>query len=171
MDTWDAIRARRNVRAYSDRPIEDGHLERILEAGWLAPSANNRQRRDFVVSTDRKELQDLAEVWQWAHHVAISAATVVVVIPASTDAHDRELDQFDAGQAVMAMMIEASDLGIGSGHASVGDQAGARRILGLPEDRECVCMVAFGYPADRPLAPLKKPARRPFEEVVHRAKW
>jgi nitroreductase len=171
MDTWDAIRARRNVRAYSDRPIDDGDLKRVMEAGWLAPSANNRQHRDFVVSTDRTQLEQLAEVWQSARHVATSAATVVVVIPASTDARTRELDQFDAGQAVMAMMIEASDLGIGSGHASVGDQARARRILGLPEDRECACMVAFGYPADRPLAPLKKPDRRPFEEVVHRGKW
>jgi len=171
METWDAIRARRNVSAYSDRAIDDGDLERILEAGWLAPSANNRQHRDFVVSTDRNQLEQLAEVWQWARHVASSAATVVVVIPASTDARDRELDEFDAGQAVMAMMIEASDLGIGSGHASVGDQARARAILGLPEDRECACMVAFGYPADRPLAPVKKRDRRPFEEVVHRAKW
>jgi nitroreductase len=171
MDTWDAVRARRNVRAYSDRPIDDGHLERILEAGWRAPSANNRQHRDFVVSTHRDQLEQLAQVWQWGRHVAGSAATVVVVIPASTEAHDRDLDQFDAGQAVMAMMIEASDLGIGSGHASVGDQAMARGILGLPEDRECACMVAFGYPADRPLAPVKKPDRRPFGEVVHRGKW
>ncbi len=171
METWDAIRARRNVRAYSDRPINQPDLERILRAGWLAPSASNRQHRDFVVSSDRDQLGQLAEVWQGARHVATSAATVVVVIPASTGARDRELDQFDAGQAVMAMMIAASDLGIGSGHASVGDQARARRILGLPEDQECAYMVAFGYPADRPLAPLTKPNRRPFAEVVHWAKW
>jgi nitroreductase len=171
MDTWDAIRARRNVRAFTDQPINDKDLERILEAGWLAPSANNRQHRDFVVSTDRGELEQLAQVWQHAHHVAISAATVVVVVPASPNARDQRLDEFDAGQAVMAMLIAASDMGIGSGHASVGDQPLARKILGLPEDRECACMVAFGYPADRPLKPLKKPNRRPFEEVVHRAKW
>jgi nitroreductase len=171
MDTWDAIRARRNVRAYSDRAIDHGDFERILQAGWLAPSAHNRQHRDFVVSVDRNQLEQLAEVWQWGGHVAGSAGTVVVVIPALTEASDRELDQFDAGQAVMAMMIEASDLGIGSGHASVRDQALARTILGLPQDRECACMVAFGYPADRPLAPVKKPDRRPFGEVVHWAKW
>jgi nitroreductase len=171
MDTWDAIRARRNVRAYSDRPIDGGHLNRILEAGWRGPSASNRQHRDFVVVTDREQLEQLSEVWQWGRHVASSAATVVVVIPVSDTTRDRELDQFDAGQAVMAMMIEAADLGIGSGHSSVGDQALARRLLGLPEDRECACMVAFGYPADRPLAPVKKLDRRPFDEVVHRARW
>jgi nitroreductase len=171
MDTWDAIRARRNVRAYADRRIDESDLQRILEAGWLAPSANNRQHRDFVVSTDRTQLEQLAQVWEHARHVATSAATVTVVVPASTGAHDRELDQFDAGQAVMAMMIEAADLGIGSGHASVSDQARARSILGLPEDRECACLVALGYPAGRPLAPVKRLDRRPFEEVVHRTKW
>jgi nitroreductase len=171
MDTFDAIRARRNVRTYSDRPIDDRDLQRILEAGWLAPSANNRQRRDFVVSTDRHQLQQLAEIWQWGRHVAGSAVTVVVVIPVPTDNGEGDLDQFDAGQAVMAMMIEASDLGIGSGHSSVADQARARGILDLRADRECACMVAFGYPADRPLTPMKKPDRRPFEEVVHRGGW
>ncbi len=171
MDTFDAIRARRNVRSYSDRPIDDSDLRRVLEAGWLAPSANNRQHRDFVVSTDREQLRQLAEIWQWGRHVAGSAVTVVIVIPVSTDARERELDQFDAGQAVMAMMIEASDLGIGSGHSSVADQDRARSILGLPDDKECACMVAFGYPADRPLTPMKKPDRRPFEQVVHRGRW
>ena len=67
------------------------------------------------VSVDRNQLEQLAEVWEWAAHVAGSAATVVVVIPALTEASDRELDQFDAGQAVMAMMVEASDLGSAAG--------------------------------------------------------
>jgi nitroreductase len=110
-------------------------------------------------------------VWQWGRHIAGSAATIVVVIPATSDARDRELDQFDAGQAVMAMMLVAADLGIGSGHASVGDQALARRILGVPEHQDCAYMLALGYPVDRPLAPVRKPNRRPVEEVVHWGKW
>src|SRR5271167_1774364 len=42
METWDAIRARRNVRVYEDRPIAPEDLDRILEAGWRSPSASNR---------------------------------------------------------------------------------------------------------------------------------
>lgn len=171
MDTWDAIRARRNVRAYSGRPIDKGDLDRILEAGRRAPSAKNQQRRDFVVVTHRDRLEQLAQVWQHGQHVATSAATIVVVVPASTAANERDTDEFDAGQAVMSMMIAAAAHGIGSGHSSVGDQALARQLLALPDGRECACMVAFGYPADRPLAPLMKPDRRPFDEVVHWGKW
>lgn len=171
METWDAIRARRNIRSFQDKPIGEADLHRILEAGRRAPSANNRQRRDFVVSTERTELQELAKTWQGAGHVATSAATVTVVVPMSEDALGRELDFFDAGQAVAQMMLVATDLGIGSGHASTGDKAAVRRVLGLPADRDPACYVAFGYPADRPLRPLQRPNRRPFEEVVHFGRW
>ena len=60
---------------------------------------------------------------------------------------------------------------IGSGHASVGDQAMARRILGLPEDREAAILVALGYPAGRSLKPIRGPKRRAFDDVVHRERW
>ncbi|SRR5579875_63320 len=171
MQTWEAIAARRNVREFSARPVLPAELDRILEAGRRAPSANNRQHRDFVLCTERDQLQALAQNWQWGRHVAGSAATVVVVVPVPATSRDAELDMFDAGQAVMAMMLAAADLGIGSGHASVGDQAQLRRLLGVPESHQGVCMVALGYPAGQPLAPLKKVDRRPFAEVVHRGKW
>ncbi|HEV7908406.1 MAG TPA: nitroreductase family protein, partial [Pseudonocardiaceae bacterium] len=79
METWDAIRSRRNVRDFADRPIAREHLERILEAGRRAPSSQNWQPWDFVVVTEREHLQDLAKVWQGAGHVATSAATVALV--------------------------------------------------------------------------------------------
>ncbi|MGH9122535.1 MAG: nitroreductase family protein, partial [Acidimicrobiales bacterium] len=51
METWDAIRARRNVRTYEDRPIPPADLERIVEAAWRSPSAGNGQPWDFVLVT------------------------------------------------------------------------------------------------------------------------
>ena len=69
------------------------------------------------------------------------------------------------------MAIAAADLGIGSGHSAVGDQELARELLGFPEDRFCAYLLALGYPADRPLAPLTRINRRPFDEVVHRGRW
>ena len=56
METWDAITARRNVRDFDDRPLPRELLERILEAGRRAPSAQNWQPWDFVVVTDREQL-------------------------------------------------------------------------------------------------------------------
>jgi nitroreductase len=171
VETWDAIRARRNVRAYEDRPIARTDLERILEAGRRSPSSSNWQPWDFVVVTDRAQLQELSKVWQHGRHVASSAATVGLVAPIPADDRHRDWIQYDLGQATMSLMLAAADLGIGSGHSAVGDQAQARKVLGLPDDRFCAYLVAFGYPADRPLAPIMHPSRRPFDEVVHWDHW
>jgi nitroreductase len=171
METWDAIRARRNVRQYAERPIDPHDLDRILEAGRRSPSGANRQRWDFVVCTDVRQLQELSKVWHGARHVARSAATIVLLSPQADDPRTRGSIDYDLGQVTISIMLAAADLGIGSGHASVGDQDLARQILGHPEDRRCAYMIALGHPADRPLAPLRAPARRPFDEVVHRGRW
>jgi nitroreductase len=171
METWDAIRSRRNVRDYADRPIADEHLERILEAARRTPSSRNWQPWDFVVVTDRERLRELSQVWQFARHVAGSAATIALVAKQPASDQERDWIQYDLGQATMSIMLAASDLGIGTGHSAVGDQALARRLLGLPADRFCAYLIALGYPADRPLRPIKRPTRRPFDEVVHRDRW
>jgi nitroreductase len=171
VETWDAIRARRNVRDFADRPLGPGDLDRILEAGRRAPSAGNLQRWDFVACTDRSQLQELSRVWRGAGHVARSAATIALVAPRSDDAHTRESIEFDLGQAIVTMMLAAADLGIGTSHAAVADQDLARSIMGFPEDRYCAWLITLGHPGDRPLRPIAHPNRRPFEEVVHRDRW
>jgi nitroreductase len=171
METWDAITSRRNVREFADRPLGEDQVDRILEAGRRAPSSRNWQPWDFIAVTDRAQLRDLSRVWQGGAHVADSALTVVVVVPRFDDAHQRQRANYDVGQATMQMMIAAANLGIGSGHSAVGDQDLARELLGFPEDREAAIMIDFGYPADRPLTPIKHPNRRPFEEAVHRGRW
>jgi nitroreductase len=171
VETWDAIRARRNVRNYADRPITDEHLDQILEAGRRSPSANNWQPWDFVLVTDRDQLIELSKVWQGARHVARSAATIALVAPAGVEEARVSNLYYDLGQATMSIMLAAADLGIGSGHSSVADQEQARKVLGFPEDRFCAYLIGLGYPADRPLVPIRRPSRRPFEEVVHRGRW
>ncbi|HEX2026954.1 MAG TPA: nitroreductase family protein [Nitriliruptorales bacterium] len=171
METWDAIRARRDVREYQDRPIPPEALDRILEAARRTPSASNQQRWDFVLVTDREQLEDLARVWQGATHVARSAATIGLVAPVTEDSWTRMAVHYDLGQATMSIMLAAADLGIGSGHAAVRDQKLSRRLLDLPPDRELAWLIALGYPAQRPLRPIREPDRRPFEEVVHRSRW
>ena len=171
METWDAIRARRNVRQYTGEPIPAEHLDRIPEAGRRAPSSKNTQPWDFVVITDRAALNELAGVWTYGGHVATSAATVALVTEDGVGGRLRDAVQYDLGQATMSMMLAAADLGIGSGHSSVGEQDLARALLRLPPDRVCAYLVAFGYPADRPLEPLRRPTRRPFDDVVHRGHW
>jgi nitroreductase len=171
METWDAIRARRNVRAYAPEKVSDEHLNRIAEAGWRAPSASNRQHWDFIVVTDAAQLAELSTVWRAAGHIAGAAAAFALVLPVVEDERTRIVDQYDLGQATYAIMLAATDLGIGTGHSSVGDQDKARAILGVPATHEVAYLLGVGYPADRPLKPIVQPNRRPFDEVVHRGRW
>jgi nitroreductase len=169
VQTWEAIESRRNVRSFTDRPVQEEDLDKILEAGRRAPSSQNWQPWDFILVTDREQLRELAGVWRGAGHVAGSAATIVVIGPAADNEFHRA--QFDLGQAAMAMTLAATDLGIGSCHAGVADLELARELLGFPGDRTWAFLISLGYPADRPLAPVKNPSRRPFGEVVHRGRW
>ena len=169
METWDAITSRRNVRSFADRPVPPADLDQILEAGRRAPSSRNWQPWDFILVTDRDQLRDLARVGPGAGHVAGAAAAIVVIGPAGDNPFRRA--QFDLGQAVMAIILAAAGLGVGSSHAGVGNLALARRLLGFPGDRDWAFLISLGYPADRPLAPVRHPDRRPFDEVVHRGRW
>jgi len=172
METWDAIRARRNVRQYTDQPVAREDLERICEAGRRTPSAGNWQPWDFVVVTDHDQLVELAKAWpRGGGHIARSAATVALVTAEPQDPSQRDLLQYDLGQATAYMMLAATDLGIGSGHSAVADQAQARRVLGFPDGHACRYMIGLGYPADRPLQPLVRPDRRILDEVVHWDHW
>ncbi len=168
VDTWTAITSRRDVREFDGRPIADADLDQILEAGRRSPSSSNWQPWDFVVVTDRQQLGELSGVWRGGRHVAQSAATIAMIAPV---ADERQRAQFDLGQATMSIMLAAAGLGIGSGHSAVGDQELARKLLGFPEDRVCAFLIPLGYPAGRPLTPISRPDRRPFDEIVHRGRW
>jgi len=171
MNTWDALTSRRNVRQFDDRPIDGEDLDAILEAGRRSPSSKNWQPWDFVVVTDRDQLAEMAADWTGTGHVAGSAAAVALVASVPRDQHERHRTHYDLGQATMAMMVAAADRGIGSGHAAVTNQERMAAILGLPDGKEVIYLLDFGYPADRPLQPIKRPNRRSFDEVVHRGRW
>jgi nitroreductase len=171
METWDAITARRNVREFADGTIAEGDLDRVLEAGRLAPSSQNNQPWDFVAVTDRETLRELSRVWRGGAHIAQAAAAIAMVIPDEEEPRVRERNRFDIGQATMQMMIAAADLGIGSGHSAIGDQDLARSVLHVPDDKLVAFVIDLGYPAGAPLRPGTRLKRRPFDEVVHRNGW
>lgn len=171
METWDAIRSRRNVRSYEERPIEDDAFERILEAARRTPSSSNKQRWDFVVVRDKDRLQRLSDVWRGARHIPGSAATIALVGPDSDDQQTRESIAYDMGQVTMSIMLAAADLGVGSGHSSAHDVELGREVLELPEGQRIWWLIGLGYPSDRPLKPVLNPDRRAIDDVVHHETW
>jgi nitroreductase len=146
-------------------------VDQILEAGRRSPSSRNWQPWDFIVITGPERLAELSRVSPGAGYVAGAAAAIALIAPTPDGERARDRTHYDLGQATMSMMVAAAGLGIGSGHAGVNDQLRARKVLGFPEDRFCPYLIALGYPADRPLAPIVRPDRHPFEDIVHREHW
>lgn len=171
METWDALAARRQVREYADTPVDDALLRRVLEAGRRSPSARNAQRWDFVVVTDAGAKADLARTWQGAGWTPNAPVVIALVAPEIDDEWQKLSVEYDLGQAATALLVMATDLGLGSGQSSCRDQDLARSILGLPADRYCSKLITLGHPAGRVLAPIRNPDRRPFDEVVHWGRW
>jgi nitroreductase len=170
---WRAISSRRVVRRFADRPLDDGHLERILRAGRRANSSKNLQRWTFIVCRDRDHLRELSTVGPWAGHLAGAAVGIALVTPdpAASDAPMSVM--FDLGMAADSMMLAAWELGIGSVPATVYEHDRARELLGYPADHHCEYILSFGYPADPSdlTRPLRPGGRRPLDELVREERW
>ena len=173
MDVWTAIRTKRMVREFQDRPLAPAHLERIVDAGRHAGSSKNKQRWDFIVVEDRETLQRLAQVGPYAGHVAGAAAAVALVTDDPRAANASLSLVWDLGLAAENMFLAAWELGIGSCPATVYDQSVARSILQFPDELWCGYVLSFGYPKepDDLTRPPKAGGRKSLDDVIHRDRW
>ncbi|HWC28219.1 MAG TPA: nitroreductase family protein [Solirubrobacteraceae bacterium] len=167
MDAYLAVASKREVRDYAPRPLDVASERRILEAGRVAGSAQNRQRRRFVVVRDPGLREEVAASVYEPDNVRGAALVVAVVIGGKGPT------AFDAGRAAQNMMIAAANEGIGSSPNGVADGERMRAALGHGEDERVAIVLTFGYPAKRrdpeSLSPeewIARANRRPFEEVV-----
>ena len=170
MNVSDAIRAKRAVRQFQDKPLPEDVINNILNAGRRAQSSKNTQRWQFIAVRDKNTLKALSECGTWAGHLAGAALGVAILTPNPGDVYQR---MFDAGQAAAYMQLTACELGIGSCLASIYEPEKVRGILSFPTEWLVEVCLSFGYPAQEETltTALKKGGRKTLEEVVHWDKW
>lgn len=170
MNVSEAIRTKRAVRKFEDRPLPEEAVRAILNAGRRSQSSKNEQAWQFIAIRDKAILQALSECGTYAGHLAGAALAVALVIP---DPKVKFQTLFDSGQAAAYMQLAAWELGIGSCLASIYEMEKARNVLGFPPELHTDIAISFGYPADETKlsAPPKKGGRKPLEELVHWEKW
>ena len=170
MNVSDAIRAKRAVRKFQDKPLPKEIVNAILNAGRRSQSSKNEQTWHFIAIQDKKILKELSECGEWAGHLAGAALAVAILTP---DPADKFQTMFDAGQAAAFMQLAAWELGVGSCPASIYEPEKARQILGFPPELHLRIALSFGYPADEEKlsAPPKKGGRKSLEEVTHWDRW
>ena len=170
MDTLEAIRLKRAVRAFTELPIEQPEIITILNAGRRAQSSKNSQPWNFVAINDKVILQGLAGCGINASHLAGAALGVAII-------HREPGEQFqllfDIGQCAAYMQLAAWEIGIGSCLASIYDPDKARQVLGFPTELTIRFAISFGYPQDMDILarPPRSGGRRPLEQIVHWNKW
>ena len=170
MNVSDAIRTKRAVRKFQDKPLPGDVVHAILNAGRRSQSSKNEQAWQFIVIRDKTILKALSDCGTWAGHLAGAAMAVAILTP---DPASKFQIMFDAGQAAAFMQLAAWELGVGSVPASIYETEKAREILGFPSEWHLRIALSFGYPAEpeKLSAAPKKGGRRSLEEVVHWDRW
>jgi nitroreductase len=166
----EAIRKKRAVRRFQDRPLPEEAVIAILHAGRRAQSSKNTQPWHFLAVQDRQRLEQLAECGTYASHLAGAALGVAILTP---DPAQRFSIMFDAGQAGAYMQLAAWELGIGSCLASIYEPDKARQLLGFPPDLHLRIAISFGYPQSPQVItnPPRSGGRVPLEQIVHWETW
>ena len=148
MDVMEAIRSRRSIRSWQKKPIEAEKLQRVLEAGRLAPSANNRQPWRFVVVTDeglRKQLIKAA-----SDQTFVGQAPVVLVgCAVETDrvmTCGQHCYPIDLAIAMTSMTLAAVAEGLGTCWIGAFHEDQVKSVLGIPEEVRVVQLMPLGYP-------------------------
>jgi nitroreductase len=157
MDTFLTIASKRDQRAYADREIPADLRDRIVDAGRIAGSAQNRQPLRFFVLERRDVVERLAQTVYVADNI-LGARLVVALVAAGRPG-------FDAGRAAQNMMLAAWNEGVTSCPNGMPDPDVTAEILGVGEGESVVNVLSFGYPAK-----ARDPESRPAEQWIERAK-
>ena len=149
MDFRDVICGRESVRSYDPtKPVDKLVLERILEAGRVAPSAANKQPWRFVVVSSRENLLKLKKCYPrpWFQ----DAPHVLVVVGKVGDAWTRQDGynsiETDLTIAMDHMILAAENEGVGSCWIAAYDPSILRFALGLGADERVYTISPLGYP-------------------------
>jgi nitroreductase len=170
METMEAIFTRRSIREYTSQAVPDELVQELLAAAMQAPSAGNQQPWHFIIVTERKQLDALADASPFGKMLKDAALGIVVCA-------DLELEKYpgfwvqDCSNATMNLLLAAHNRGLGAvwvGVHPVEDRvANYKQILGLPAPVIPLCIVPIGYPATRPGLPEK----RYNETRLHHDRW
>ncbi len=162
MDIISAIKARRSVREYKDKPIPGEAVEKIIDAARFAATARNVQPWEFVVITDRDILRKIAELADNGRFVASAAACIAVYCS------DTKYYLEDGCAATENILIAAASIGIGSCWVA-GDKKPycnqVSNLLKAPSEFKLVSLIALGYPASEDSPEVRE--KKPLGEILH----
>lgn len=175
------IRIRRSIRKYLDQSVEDAKIIQLIESARLAPSGSNTQPWHFIVVKSELTKQKLAKAshdqkWMLSAPVFIACVADIrsrindaIHLTLDEDSPQEEVKQIirDTSIAIEHILLEASNIGLGTCWVAWFTQKEIRLILNIPSDKYVVGIITVGYADGEPAA---RP-RRKLEDLIHYENW
>ncbi|MHA1684798.1 MAG: nitroreductase family protein [Candidatus Heimdallarchaeaceae archaeon] len=163
------IRHRRSIRKYTEQDVPEPLLQQILEAGWNAPSAGNRQPVEYIIVRDETTKRKLSR------QPCVTQAPVVVVVVTDNERTtsrygnrgERMYVYHDAAAAIQNMLLMIDALDLGACWIGAFNDVKVAEALELPASIMPHAIIPIGYPAEQPSPPRKIP----LEKITHIEKY
>lgn len=167
MDFLELAKNRYSCRYFSDKPIKQEDINKILEVARLAPTGRNTQSQRILVLTDKEELAKLSGCTPYGWN----APLVFIICYDKNESWKRRSDGFDGGMhdsciVTTHMMLEVTDLGLGSTWVGAFDPIKLKEIYNLPENYEVVAILPVGYPSEEAHPSKLHDDRKSVEEIA-----
>lgn len=168
------LRRARQVREFTDEPVDRVALDALADVARWTGSSKNTQPWRFIVVTDETTIRRIAAIGL-PQTRALNSATAAIAIVLPDDGTHEVSFAYDEGRAAERILIAAGLVDLGAGIAWIRSdvRAAAGEVLGLPPDHYVRTIVALGHPTDAARAPKSAPgaARLPREETVFEEHW
>lgn len=164
MEVFEAVRTVLAVREYQATPIPQETVRRIVEAGHLTASSQNKQPWHFVVVDDRATLQRMGELAPSGRYIAQAPLAIAIAVEKRS-----RFAVSDASRAAQSMILTAWADGVGSNWVGFGGLTDIAALLGVPDELDVLSVLPFDYPAKH-LGKGEK-VRKPLGEIASRSRF
>ena len=165
MEFEEVIRKRTAVRKFSDRKLEKEKLDKILEAGRLAPTDKNNQPIKIYVVQSNEGIDKIDKATKCRY----GAKTVLIICGNKEQSFKKDdFTTYEMDSCIVAthIMLEATNLGVDNIWIEAFDENILRKEFSIPEELVPVCLLPLGYKAeDCPMNPLHN-IRKSIEDII-----
>ena len=150
MDIFELISTRRSIRKFTEEPVPDDVIDKIIEAGTWAPSGLNNQPWKFAVIKDSELKSKISELTHYAK-IVLGANVLIAVFLDHSSSYDRTKDAQAVGACIENMLLYIHSIGLGAVWLGeiLKNKDKVLQLTGGPEDLELMAVIAIGYPAEK----------------------
>ncbi len=165
MEFEKVIKERFSTRKFKDEKISDELIEKILEAGNIAPTAKNLQPQKIYVMKSKEGLDIIDKVSPCRYNAPLSMVICADKVNSFTKENYSSYEM-DASIVATHMILEATNLGINSLWVRMFDEKQIKEELKLDENIEPVCILNFGYKTEECQPSRLHDQRKNISEIV-----